>query len=329
MRRRLFNDAEVIWLRQEISKWSLDETVEMFNQAFNRNITYAQLSRANTRYRYGSPNRGRPRRPRLLDDAEVAWLMREYSKRPILETVELFNRTFKRDISYQQLTDANHRLKLGQANQERRTHHFNDTEIAWLKQEIPKWTLRETVELFNKTFDRNITYAQLRYANHRYGYGRPNRVRPLRVRRADLFNDDGVAWLKRKIPKWPLHETVGLFNQAFGRNITYDQLRRANHRHKWGGANRKLSRLFNDAELTWLKRVISKWPMDKTVVRFNRKFNRDLTYEQLRDANHRYRLGRANEKHFHHPPRRRQLRGPSGPSVGGVWVGTDENYGRS
>ncbi|MDE0418139.1 MAG: HNH endonuclease signature motif containing protein [bacterium] len=117
-----------------------------------------------------------------------------------------------------------------------------------------------------------------------------------------MFNDAEVAWLKREIPKRPLHETVKLFNQEFDRDITYDQLRRANSRYKFGDANRKRPRLFNDAELAWLKRVISKWPMDKTVVRFNRKFNRDLTYEQLRDANHRYRLGRANVKHFHNPP---------------------------
>ena len=241
-------------------------------------------------------------RRRLFNDAEVAWLMQEIPKRPLSVTVELFNQTFNRDIGYEQLKNANHRYGFGRANQVSSPHEFNDVEVAWLKREIPKWTLPETAELFNRTFGQNITHTQLRNANHRCQFGRPNRYRPRRVRRPGMFNDAEVVWLKREIPKRPLHETVKLFNQAFDRDITYDQLRRGNHRHKWGGANRKLSRLFNDAELAWLKRVISKWPMDKTVVRFNRKFNRDLTYEQLRDANHRYRLGRANVKHFHNPP---------------------------
>ena len=305
MRRRLFNDAEVAWLKNEVPKRSLDETVELFNLAFDRNITYTQLSRANHRYRYGSPARDRllhVRRPRLsLDDAEIAWLRREYSKRSVRDTLELFNQTFSRSVSPEQLRDANHRYRFGRANQGRH-RLFNDVEVAWLKREYPKWSVHETVKLFNQTFNRNVSHTQLKTANHQYRFGQANLDRPRRARRPGMFNSAEVAWLKREIPKWPLHETVKRFNQAFDRDISYDQLRRANSRHKWGGANRKLSRLFNDAELAWLKRVISKWSMDETVTRFNRTFNRDITYEQLRDANHRYRFGRANVKHFHNPP---------------------------
>ena len=241
-------------------------------------------------------------RRRLFSDAEVAWLKQEIPKRPLSLTVELFNQAFGKNVTYTQLKNANHRYRFGRANEGHSPHYFRDAEVAWLRREIPKWTLPETVELFNQAFDQHITYTQLRNANHRCNYGRPNRHRPRRVRRPGLFNDAEVAWLKREIPARPLHETVELFNRAFGRDITYDQLRRANSRYKFGDANRTRPRLFNDAELAWLKRVISKWSMDETVTRFNRKFNRDITYEQLRDANHRYRFGRANVGHFHNPP---------------------------
>lgn len=240
-------------------------------------------------------------RRRLFSDAEVAWLKQEIPKRPLSVTVELFNLKFSRDIGYVQLKNANHRYGFGRVNEGHSPHYFNDAEVVWLKREIPKWTLPETVELFNQAFGQNVTYAQLKNANHRYRYGQPNRHRPRRVRRPGLFNDAEAAWLKREIPKRPLHETVELFNQAFGRDITYEQLRRANSRYKWGGANRKRPRLFNDAQLAWLRRMISKWSMDETVTRFNRTFDRDITYEQLRDANHRYGFGRANVKHFHNP----------------------------
>ena len=78
-----------------------------------------------------------PQTPRLFSDAELAWLRREHGERSLPETVELFNRTFGRDVDCRQLRDANYRYAFGRSYP-KRSHNLLPVQTS----EKPLWSER-------------------------------------------------------------------------------------------------------------------------------------------------------------------------------------------
>ena len=115
MKPRLFDAQMLCWLRVFLPGRLLDDTVRMFNEAFEVNYTKRQLQEANSYYKFGRPARPTRRKPRIFTVEQFEWLKQNYDGRPVAETTRLINERFGAAFTRRQIREANKSHKFGRA----------------------------------------------------------------------------------------------------------------------------------------------------------------------------------------------------------------------
>lgn len=101
------------WLRAHIHERSIAGSCAEIERVFGVRVSVAQLKAANSNHEFGRVNRSVPRpNQRLFSDAERAWLRAHYPRHAPSETLILFNETWKRSITREQLAAAQQRYRL-------------------------------------------------------------------------------------------------------------------------------------------------------------------------------------------------------------------------
>ena len=107
---------------------------------------------------------------------------------------------------------------------------LNEERKAWLRQEWPKGTVRETLDRFNSYFGESVAYSQFKQANKGCRFGRARRTG------CKLLNAEEWTWLRRCYRLWPVDETCRRFADRFGRRLTRLQIRNQAVRNGLRGA---------------------------------------------------------------------------------------------
>lgn len=173
--RRLFNDAELRWLRKCYGGRSVADTTDRFNRKFGRDLTARQIREANSTHGFGCALRGGPQPSRrLFSDAEVRWLRKHYGENTVAVTTELFNRSFGRDLTVAQLRSGNKNNRFGTA---RRTGPkvVAPDELEWLAGRFHRMARKELRDAFQRRYGRRLSLSTLDSLCARYGRpGAPN-----------------------------------------------------------------------------------------------------------------------------------------------------------
>ena len=110
-----------------------------------------------------------------LDAERKAWLRAEYSKRPVPETLRLFNRRFGTAVSSGQLKAANRNHRFGRARRSGASLAFSASEAGWLRERLPSAPRAEVATAFWERFGWRPKPHTLDNWAHRHGLtGAPN-----------------------------------------------------------------------------------------------------------------------------------------------------------
>ena len=77
-------------------------------------------------------------------------------------------------------------------------------------------------------------------------------------------------WLRENFSKCSIRETLRRFNERFGTEITYGQMRSANSNHGFGKANRRGSKTFKPWEEGWLQHHLPLAPRKEVATAFEK-----------------------------------------------------------
>ena len=93
-----------------------------------------------------------------------------------------------------------------------------------------------------------------------------------------LFSEAEKQWLRGNWHLRPVRGTLERFNLLFDRYVTYEQMKGANQRYRFGKAKRKgVLRAYAPREMAWLKEHLPTQPVNDSIDQFERKFGRRLT----------------------------------------------------
>ncbi len=138
----------------------------------------------------------------------------------------------------------------------------------WIINNYPLHPVKESLELFNKTFNSNATYDGYR----RKAYRLTHRRRP----RYTLFNLEQRKFLINIYKKYSPEKCIKLINEHFDLTITKEQLINYATNHKIVGF------YYTETELNWLRDNCKNFTYKDLTEMFNILFNRNKTKEQIR-----------------------------------------------
>lgn len=158
---------------------------------------------------------------RIFSDAELRWLHRNYGGRAVADTTALFNRRFGRNLSARQIRSGNATHDFGRAlkgGPQPSRRLFSDEEADWLRENYGGNSVAETTALFNRSFARDLTAAQIRAGNKNHGFGRARRIGP------KVVSPDELVWLAARFHRMPRKELRAAFEDRYGRRLSLSTL---------------------------------------------------------------------------------------------------------
>lgn len=88
-------------------------------------------------------------------------------------------------------------------------------------------------------------------------------------------------WLRENYSKGTVAETTAAFNKLFGTSIRYGQMQAASKNHRFGKANRQVSKTFEPWEEGWLQHHLPQAPRKDVAAEFERAWGWRPTHGQL------------------------------------------------
>ena len=130
MRPRIYNDEEISFLKEAVPGKSRSEVVQLFNAEFGRHLSIKQLASIMYRHQLYTGIKGRSKPYTLnkrggFSEAERRFLLDTIPGRHRSETVALFNKTFSKPITLNQLK---HFIKLNNIKTVRRAPYEKGTQ---------------------------------------------------------------------------------------------------------------------------------------------------------------------------------------------------------
>ena len=104
-----------------------------------------------------------------------------------------------------------------------------------------------------------------------------------------------LLWLQKVYPLHCIAETCRLFNERFGTDIQPNQMKAANKGHRFGHANRNVSRKYTDEMIDFVRSRYLKYPLKKTAQKFERRFGIQISEPALSNMATKYKFDKRSE----------------------------------
>lgn len=156
--------------------------------------------------------------------------------------------------------------------------------VDFVRKNINQYTYKELTKLFNEKFNTNKNQVALQKAMiSRYGIVKKANVsNGLKGKKDHKYTNEEIEWLKSHYLDFDFHpDLYAEFNKAFGLNQSEDAL---HNKIKSLGLFIPQQRIkYTQEQINWIKSNIDSYLTNKEMLKdFNKKFNKNLSYQNFR-----------------------------------------------
>lgn len=153
-------------------------------------------------------------------------------------------------------------------------HHNRFTspeQREWLIQNYGKFDgfynrLTLLTDEFNKQFNTNLTKDQI-----------GTKLDTLKIAKSNKFTEEEKNWLKENVNNYDMHTLTKLFNETFNSNRKVNSIQVATTTYGYRVAWKMDKKTLTQEEKEWIKKHYNDEDNNTLYLKFNEKFNRDLT----------------------------------------------------